>query len=524
MAKTYVIDDNEARLPFLGDKMSFVTGLDPLGLQNPSGQMYSYLLSGLNNVTAHIRNYSFYCWLLDEYAKRIQSTDPTEQKTFIRKAEYILALVAYHAEVEGVSGSLFVKRQMDKGIDQFELAKGIYNKEGKTDKTYWQYSFGVFGQYYVGSLRQIGLIDEPKDVEGETLGIYRRTGEGDELNVSGEDLSKAFEKNITEKGKQLFFKCMESGRVSIPELEFLQDDFILTRMDVSSDEAELLFQLLVDADQPPLHLEQPTHWRKLSIERVLEFVKDADPVNERLFTMEAYDAKGLRNNEPDDTLTGWYFYQLNEYWQFACTGIFNGLMNLLQEEAGSNWKSVDELVQIATDHCASKLVNTPFFYLIVDESERDIYEIIRKANFNERIVKGFELLSKLYQENKQHLDRLKIYIEERQIGSDYDAVHFLQRLENQEDVLLVDFISSFLKNNIINRHRYVAYRKMGGGSQSTQKFMLENGYIRKIGNFEPGFTGPRLGNLMRFLEVLGYIDEDWKLSERGLKYLNVSVT
>ena len=88
---TNIIDKNEARVPFLGDRMSFVTGLDPLGLQNPSLQAYAYLLPGLNNVTSRIRNYSFYCWLLAEYARIIQSTDPKEQKKFIRRAEYIIA-------------------------------------------------------------------------------------------------------------------------------------------------------------------------------------------------------------------------------------------------------------------------------------------------------------------------------------------------------------------------------------------------------------------------------------------------
>jgi len=65
---TKVIDNNEARVPFFGARLSFISGLDPLGLQNPSSQAYSYLLPGLNNVTSQLRSYSFYCWLLDEYA------------------------------------------------------------------------------------------------------------------------------------------------------------------------------------------------------------------------------------------------------------------------------------------------------------------------------------------------------------------------------------------------------------------------------------------------------------------------
>jgi hypothetical protein len=519
MSKTYVIDNNEARLPFLGDKMSFVTGLDPLGLQNPSGQMYSYLLSGLNNVTAHIRNYSFYCWLLDEYAQRIKSTDPEEQKTFIRKAEYILALVAYHAQIEGVSGSLFVKRLVDDGVILFILREGIYNKDGKTSNTYWQFPFGVFGQYYVGSLRQIGLIDEPKNDSGEPLGIYRRTGEVDNLTVSGSDLAKAFKQNISEEGKNLFFVCMDAGQVSTDQLEQLRSDFILTRIDQDSEEAKLLFKLLNDVDEPPLHSEYPSYWRNLSIQRVLDFTRKAEQVNERLFTMGSYDRKGIRNGEFDDTLTGWYFYQLNEYWQFTCTAIFNGLLNLLEHESGPNWMSVDDLIEKASELCDRELGKTSYLRLRIDESERDIYEIMRRANFNDRIIWGFKLISKLYQNNAKELDRLKVFIEEKQIGSDYDAVHYFHRLASQSDLPVIDFVKSFLRINILNRHRYVAYRKMGGGYQSTEKFMMENGFIRKIDNFDPGFTAPRLGNLMRFLEVLGYIDADWKLTTKGSNYL-----
>lgn len=519
MAKTYVIDQNEARLPFLGDKISFVTGLDPLGLQNPSGQMYSYLLSGLNNVTAHIRNYSFYCWLLDEYAKQIQSTDPKEQKTFIRKAEYMLALIAFHGDVQGVSGISFVEKQSEKGVEHFELSEGVYNSEGGTVGTYWQYSLGVFGQYYVGSLRQIGLIDEPKDESGEPLGVYRRTGEIEDLKVSGKDLSHAFEKNLSEVGKELFFQCMDEDSVSVEQLEALQNDFILTRIDQESEEAKLLFQLLSDVDDPPLHLEEPSYWRKLSIERVLEYVKDVDLVNERLFTMEAYDMKGVRNGMEDDTLTGWYFYQFNEYWQFACTGIFNGLLNFLQELQGANWMEVDKLIQSAKDICLEDLGDAAFFEMNVAETEREIYEIVRKANFKERITLGFKLISKLFQSNNGQLERLKPFIEEKGIDKDNDVVHYFLNATNQKNASVSEFVSTFLKQNIINRHRYVAYRKMGGGTQSTQKFILENGFIRKIDNFEPGFTAPRLGNLMRFLEVLGYIDQDWKLTSRGQSYL-----
>ena len=46
-----VILNNESIVPFFGDRISFIRGLDPLGLQNSSDATFSQLLPGLNNVT-----------------------------------------------------------------------------------------------------------------------------------------------------------------------------------------------------------------------------------------------------------------------------------------------------------------------------------------------------------------------------------------------------------------------------------------------------------------------------------------
>ena len=78
-----VIRNNQSLVPFFGERLSFIRGLDPLGLQNTSDATFSMLLPGLNNVTGRIRYYSFYCWLLDEYSKRNGSTNPEDQKKFI---------------------------------------------------------------------------------------------------------------------------------------------------------------------------------------------------------------------------------------------------------------------------------------------------------------------------------------------------------------------------------------------------------------------------------------------------------
>jgi hypothetical protein len=85
---TTVLDKNEARVPFFDNKLSFIIGLDPLGLQNPSVKTYSHLLPSLNNVTEQIRCYSFYCWLLNEYAQKIASNGNFAKQLIGKKVGY----------------------------------------------------------------------------------------------------------------------------------------------------------------------------------------------------------------------------------------------------------------------------------------------------------------------------------------------------------------------------------------------------------------------------------------------------
>jgi hypothetical protein len=60
---------------------------------------------------------------------------------------------------------------------------------------------------------------------------------------------------------------------------------------------------------------------------------------------------------------------------------------------------------------------------------------------------------------------------------------------------------------------------MRGGIQSTQKFIIEDHHIRYLGNFEPGFTGPRIGNLINYLRDLAMMDADNTLTDSGINLL-----
>jgi hypothetical protein len=522
---TKVIDNNEARVPFLGDRMSFVSGLDPLGLQNPSSQAYSFLLPGLNNVTGHIRNYSFYCWLLEEYAIRIKSVDPLEQKIFIRRAEYIIALLSVFANIEGISGSNYATNRRKENTDTFDLQRGTFNPDGSTEKTYWQYPFGVFGQYYIGSLRQIGLIEEPVDGKGEFIGIYRRTSNNDSIKVSGQALAASFNQQLNQKNKELFFKCINNGAVTISELEVLAKDFNLTEVKPKSKEQELLITLLIDIDQPGILSESVTSMRKDTMFHVLNFIKNNSiGFEQREFTKYAYSIKGKVGNEYNTSLTGWYYYQLNEYFQVACTATLNGSLDYLQELVGPSWMSLPLFITQTTDAILKTLIESKFITsekqliketidnLKVEEDE--LYNNIIQSRQIDRLSNSILMMMRLFSANESNIVYLRDFTNQRHIGDDDDVLTFYLDFAPKLAMSIRDFVHQFILLNVIERHQYIAYRKMVG-IQSTQKFIIEDNFIRHIDNFDPGYTSPRLNNLRNFLYDLKLIDDEYMINDNG---------
>ena len=73
-----------------------------------------------------------------EYARIIKSTNPIEQVRFVRRAEYIVALLSAYKHIPGVSGVLYANNRMAENLNEFDLEKGTFNPDGTTEKTYWK--------------------------------------------------------------------------------------------------------------------------------------------------------------------------------------------------------------------------------------------------------------------------------------------------------------------------------------------------------------------------------------------------
>src|SRR5262249_47779260 len=80
-------------------------GLDPLGMQTGSVNIYQRLLPGISNVTLRMRYYGIYAWLADTYAKQVGDTNTKNWQRFVRRAEALYALIAQRQGNEiGVAG------------------------------------------------------------------------------------------------------------------------------------------------------------------------------------------------------------------------------------------------------------------------------------------------------------------------------------------------------------------------------------------------------------------------------------
>lgn len=521
-----VLLNNEVRVPFFGDKFNSIGGLDPLGMQISSNQIYAHLLSGLNNVTHRIRNYSFYCWLLNEYSKINEDKDTYKQRKFIRRAEYIIALCAFHKGTEGISGRNYASSRFLEGITNFDLQQGTYNEDGSTENTYWQYTFGVFGQYYLGSIQKIGIIMEIQDENRNPQTIYNVTKKTSNDKICGIDLSKAFDSNIKSESKIIFLKAIESGTINIKQIEKLMDYFDLTNIP-NSEERELLIALLKSQDSLTIEGEENTFLRKETFQHVLRFIQENEYFRVYDFTVDIYNKKGTFNNELDNCLTGWYYYQLNEYYQLANTAILNSLLSILENEKSSGWMHLNELFEILIlelnvglkdlgveiDSSIKDVINK------IEMLEDDLLKNVFEKRDGERLLNAVLLLIKVYKSNSNNLYFLKEYAENLYINNSKDALDFYTYLESHLSDNFVDFFRNHFYNEILLRHLTVAYNKLANGNQSTQKFILENNFIRIIGNFDPNYTSPRLNSVYDFLKDLKLI-KDNKLTKDGQAFLN----
>ncbi len=513
----------QVKAPFLGKPHYPISGLDQLGLNLTSERIFDLLLPGLNNVTGRIRYYSFYCWFFDWYASQIRTTSRSKQNNYLRRAEFLLSLVAAHKELSGVPGitkALSIYSESDEIID---LTKGT--QEGsKSEGSYWKNPRGVLGQYYISSIKQMGVLGDQGDKEG----LYVRTDFQHETKVSGKQLADAFGLNISNTS-HVFAKAIENNFVTKTDLEILSSEFNMLNIPIDSKEQQLLWQLFSGVDRPKESDE--TYFRKDTIKLLLSNVdvNDSEAKYEQLNVPFSIYSDGW-NDDYSTSQKLWYFFIVEQFWSVSSTGCLDAFLKILDKQSKNNWIDEIELV----DHIISKVLglfegddigeNSDLFFK-TSFTEQSIQELVyfskKEQNPYIKIQYALIAIQKLVLENSVSKDELLEISNRFKIHTASSFLVSYDDFKSKQDLTVKEFIRYFLTRNVINRHHFVALRKLNA-TQNSAKFYREDGMIRLVDHFMYDYSSPRIHTLVDFMRDLSIIDTDsTTLTEKGQEHLKV---
>ena len=514
-----VLQKGNSISPFWGENINLITGLDPLGLQVTSEATYSTLLPGISNLTNRLRYYGFYCWLINFYFQKEKKGNQTEQYRFIRRAELMIAIImqSERPEITQITGSLFASNLIKESIDNYDLAAGA-DKDKGNENVYWKYASGAFGQYYFGAMSALSLVVRYENDEGDI--IFNITQPHPKQKVSGKQLADAFDEGLTEEIKTLFYNCIKKGKLSQNNISELIEYFAIDKVNPESIEWKLYVEMLLDKDYPSTEIEEDfTFHRRNTIASLLSTAEENNQeYNWYVYLDNCYEQK-FKNIE--NTNIGWYCYQLNEYWQFACGLIFYGTLQYLETLHREEYlpKFISDFSKLINKESKTNEATTLENYITnIDKTEIDLLEQIERNNTPQENAKiGFDLLFKLYHNNKEQLPQLKEYLSRNGIIREGNVADGLFAITNHLQNDLQEFISFFIHKNIIYRHQMVALRKMGNGTQATNKFIIEEQMIRLIDTFPARWTSPRMNALRNLLYDLQVINDEGNITELHTK-------
>lgn len=511
--------------PFLGEPLVHIVGQDPLGLLNTGGKTFDLLLPGLNNVTDRIRYYSFYCWFFHSYAKYISKPSKKEQFDHLRRAEFILSLLAAKNGIQGIGGITKALEIYNTSQQTFDLTIGTGEDKQAKDGTYWKNPRGIFGQNYVSSLRQLNLIREFDDKSE----FFIRTEFDIENKISGYQLAIAFEENLGTDIALLFVDVMKKGIVSQDDLVAFSESFNMLKIPTETNEHKLIWQLITGNDEPKQN--KSTLFRKRTIQLLLEtIIQNEDTFFDYRLTFDAYHSKGKIDEDYDETFSLWYFYQVEQFWHMACTGSLTTFLKLLNTESKGNWIDEEELFEKIANQVIEFFINHNYInenqtfkeLKNIDFSEEEVVEEARKTNDSiEKIALNILLIKKLIQNNDNEMERLLRLTKTYELNSNSSFISSIVSLKNNEELAIKDFVRYFLKKYVVVRHQWVSLKKMNN-TQSTEKFIREDGLIRFIDDVDYAYSSPRLNTLINFLKELQLINDDKNdLTTIGLELFNI---
>lgn len=325
----------ETDIDWLERDRNIIKGLDHLGVQSVSVNLYTVLLPGITNVTDRARYFAFYPWVVHRYAQAEGTRGRTEWLTWFRRLDFAYCLASVAHEI--ASGSSAARATAAVGADtarsllrdatgaeliDFRAAADL-DSAGKVPKknAYFQNKEGGLAQYYKGPMRDLGLIqiDSAHQFPNIKLTSYAGLPIAESL-----DDSHAFNQLI---------EIARAGKARFTQLAKLGAELGPSSIASGSREQRLL-RALFDGTDDNLCRAQTTlsrSWRRNWIRLALSYTRDAEAV-EGEFPEEfrwACHSEALPDGSkwhlPDDLRSvsaAWGSYQRNDLLNFALECFF----------------------------------------------------------------------------------------------------------------------------------------------------------------------------------------------------------
>jgi hypothetical protein len=497
-------------------------GLDPLGMQTGSINIYQRLLPGISNVTLRVRYYGLYAWLARTYAKEIGSTDPKNWQRFVRRAEALYALIAQkRGDENGVAGVEWASRTLkqangnpvDFAADSEPPASNQYFK-----KPYLQQAWGAYGAAYGSQLFEIAILPE---AGGHAIPVP--------ADKIGERAADAFAEGLSGLATP-FLAAIRDATVSASALDKLAPITPSCIPESSGERScyeDILFAhggLARPADVERRH----SLLLLLSVAKLLGKVPTAADARWALYA--GYDRANHPLQLPDDELTAqrwrWWVYHANDLLHVCYEALLRYSLEVLGETPAGI--SLSRLM----GECTERLVNVgggkaanwkefrqahpaPQNCLPPDDKFGEFYlqrEVMRKARPDEtseaQALFALKLLAVLH--NRVRLIPKDPADELGKLNQSYihSLVTELRYLEAHEADDMATFIGRLIEERVIRRHLWVALRKFRYQGDYTFLIETDEGRVRLRATDGPVFTNPRLAPALTFLRDIHVIDDE----------------
>ena len=491
------------------------TGLDPLGMQNSSVALYQSLLPGISNVTLRVRYYGLYAWLADRYARVVRDPNPLTWQRHVRRAEALYALIAQrHGSETGVAGVTWATTKLAQtdGVVQF-----AEDAEPGSPTHYLKQAWGAYGAAYGSQLIETGVL---VPTENHTIPVPG-------VRV-GEKIAEAFESamgGLTE----TFFAIVQRGNVSLDELDQLAP---MRPSAISADGNErsayegLLFAVGEDA-APNDRARRQTLTLILSLADQVKRYPSSTDFRWALYADLLSDGSRLDwiTQELRDHRLKWWVYQLNDLAHICCEALLKYVLDLLEAYPagrslptliGEAVEGVIELLGAAPPtwetFCDSVPISTNAWNSEDDGSEYSRVLRLLQISKNGRICQAadaldaLQLLAIISGRAAKSYETLKSNL----IGSGGDMARSvyteLTFLNECIETSFRQVVTRLLNERVIQRHLWVALRKLRYQGEYTFLIDADNGQVRLRQKDGPVLTTPRLDPAITFLRDIHLLD------------------